>query len=152
MRLLTRRFAVTLAFIGGVSILPLQAQNSFERGDLVLHYSAIASTTITPEVARQYAITRSSGRALLNVSLMRKQTDGSQKAIRAKVTAVATNLSGQRQDLAVREVREGDAIYYLAEPRVGDRETLNFELSALPEGEIEAITTRFQQEFFARQP
>ncbi len=152
MRLLTRRLAVTLAFIGAVFMLPLQAQNSLERGDLVLHYSAIASTTITPEVARQYAITRSTGRALLNVSLMRKQADGSQKAIPARVTAAVTNLNGQRQDLAVREVREGDAIYYLAEPRVGDKETLNFELSALPEGGGEAITTRFQQEFFAPQP
>lgn len=151
MRLLTRQFAVTLAFIGAAFMQPLQAQNSLERGDLILHYSAIATTTLTPEVARQYAITRSSGRALLNVSLMRKQADGREMAIRAKVTAVATNLTGQRQDLAVREVHEGDAIYYLAEPRVGDKETLNFQLSALPEGGSEAITASFQQEFFAPQ-
>lgn len=151
MHLLTRRLAVALAFVGAVFTLPLHAQNSLERGDLVLHYNAIASTTLTPEVARQYAITRSSGRALLNVSLMRKQADGSHKAIPAKVSAAATNLNGQRQDLAVREVREGEAIYYLAEPRVRDKDLLHFELNVLPDGAGTAITVKFQQEFFAPQ-
>ncbi len=145
----TRRVAIAIAVLGAACALPLHAQNTLERGEYVLHYNAIASTTLTPEVARQYAITRSSGRALLNVSLQRKQTDGSSKSTAAKVTAAATNLSGQRQDLAVREVREGEAIYYLAEPRVGDNETLTFDLSVLPEGASEAMTVRFQQEFFA---
>jgi hypothetical protein len=134
-----------------LTILPLagSAQNTLERGDVVVHYNALPSTTLSPDVARQYRITRSSNRALLNVSVLRKQADGSQTAIPARIDAAATNLNGQRQDLALREVREGEAIYYLAEPRVTDQETLNFELNVLPEGESSAIQVRFQQQFFA---
>jgi hypothetical protein len=128
---------------------PAAAQNSIERGNLVVHYNALASTEITPEVARQYAITRSAGRGLLNVAVLRKVADGTQQAVAAKVEASATNLAGQRQSLALREVREGDAIYYLAEPRVDQGERLTFELSVLPEGESTPILARFAQEFFA---
>lgn len=120
------------------------AQNSLTRGDYVVHYNAIPSTTIAPEVARQYAITRSANRALLNVAVLRQG-----RPVAAKLTGSATNLAGQRQDLAVREVREGEAIYYLAEPRVGDHETLAFEIDVLPEGAQEPIVIRFRQEFFS---
>ena len=145
-----RAFAFRLALVLLAAFAsPLYAQNSIERGDLVVYYNAIPSTTLTPDVARQYSVTRSAGRALLNISVLRKQADGNQKAITAKVTASATNLNGQRQDLTMREVREGEAIYYLAEPRLDGKETLNFEFSVLVEGSAEPMTGRFAQEFFA---
>lgn len=131
---------------------PLAAQeqsNSIEVGDFVVHYNAIPTTLLTPEVARHYGITRSSGRALLNISVLRKGEDGA-TGTPARVTAAATNLNGQRQDLAVREVREAEAIYYLAEARFQDREVLTFELEVAPEASEEVIRARFQQQFFAQ--
>lgn len=124
------------------------AQTTTERGDIVVHHSAIATTALQPEVARQYAITRSAGRALLNIAVQRRQADGSTRAVTAAVSGAATTASGQRQELAVREVREGDAIYYLAEPRITAPETLNFELAVTPEGESAPLSVRFSQEFF----
>lgn len=126
-----------------------QESHVIEVGDIAIHYNAIPTTMLTPEVARQYGITRSSGRSLLNVSVLRKQ-EGMPAATPATVTAAATNLNGQRQDLRVREVREGEAIYYLAEARFQDAETLTFDLEITPEGSSEAIRTRFQQQFFAQ--
>jgi hypothetical protein len=120
-----------------------QAQGSLVRGDYEVHYSAVPSVSVPAEVARQYAITRSANRALLNIAVLKAGTN-----VKAVVTGAATNLTGQRQDLAVREVREGEAIYYLAEPRTADRETLDFDLSVTPDGTQEAIVVKFRQEFF----
>lgn len=118
-------------------------------GDLTLHYSTMPTLQLQPEVARQYGLTRSAGRALLNVALRRRLTAGGDEAVAATVTASATNLAGQRQDLRMREVREGDAIYYLAEARVSDGETLRFEVSAVVDGAPRPLAVRFQQDFYA---
>jgi hypothetical protein len=123
-------------------------QTAIERGDIAVHYSAIPSTTLAPEVARQYAITRSAGRALLNIAVLKRGADAEPRAITARISGAATNPNGQRQTLALREVREGDAIYYLAEPRIAARDTLDFELSVIPDGATAPIEVRFRQEFF----
>lgn len=131
---------------------PLRAQeqsHSLQSGDLTVHYNAVPTTALSAEVAREYGITRSSGRALLNVAVRRDAGNDVYRAIAASVQAAATNLNGQRQDLDVREVREGDAIYYLAEARFQDSETLRFDLQVLPEGAAEALQARFEQQFFA---
>lgn len=122
---------------------------SQQAGDgITIHYHAQPTLTLTPEVARGYAITRSASRALLNVALRRARPDGLADAVAAKVEGAATNLAGQRQALGLREVREGDAIYYLAEPRIGARDTLDFELRIIPDGAATPVLVRFRQEFF----
>jgi hypothetical protein len=145
MHTLIRALSVSILMLA----LPAQAERSIEIGDVVVHYSAVPSLSLTPQIARQYAITRSAGRALLNISVLRRAEDGSHSAITAAVSAAATNLNGQRQSIAVREVREGDAIYYLGEPRIGEGETLDFEFTVDPEGEPGPIDGRFRQQFFS---
>lgn len=128
--------------------LPVHAESSVRSGDVVLHYSAVPTTVLTPEIARQYHITRSQNRALVNIAL-RRGSRGADTAVAAKVTVAATNLSGQRSELRVREFREGDAIYYLAEARFAGNETLAFDVEAVPEGG-RPIKVGFRQEFFPK--
>jgi hypothetical protein len=123
------------------------AQSIEAPGGLTVHYSAQPTLALTPEVARGYAITRSGARGLLNLAVRRARPDGLSDAVAARVEGSATNLAGQRQELSVREVREGDAIYYLAEPRIGPGETLAFELQVTPQGSAAPILVRFRQEF-----
>lgn len=127
--------------------LPALAQNQLQSGAYTLHYNALPSTTLSPEVARQYGITRSASRALLNISVQRRDAAGVMRAVPAAVQADATNLSGQRQALRMREVREGDAIYYLGQARVSGTDTLDFEVTVTPQ-EGPEMTTKFRQEFF----
>lgn len=137
-----------LTSIGSLVAADAAAQNTVERGEITVHFNAIPSVSLSPEVARQYAITRSANRALLNVSVQQRQQHDVSLALSARVSGTATNLAGQRQTLALREVREGNAIYYLAEPRIAAGETLSFELSVTPQGEADPIQVRFQQPFF----
>jgi hypothetical protein len=113
----------------------------------VVHYNAVPTTSLTADVARQYGITRSANRALVNVSV-RRGAPGADQAVPATVRVAATNLNGQRSDLRVREVREGEAIYYLAEARFQGQETLNFEVEVSAEGATAPVRASFRQEFF----
>lgn len=137
---------LAIALCGLLPAMPATAQNLVRSGDLVLHYNALPTTSLTPDVARQYGITRSANRALVNVSV-RRGTIGADEAVPAQVRVAVTNLSGQRSDLRMREVREGEAIYYLAEARIQGQDTLNFEVEATVEGAAPLKAT-FRQEFF----
>ncbi|PIQ36328.1 MAG: hypothetical protein COW59_13125 [Lysobacterales bacterium CG17_big_fil_post_rev_8_21_14_2_50_64_11] len=124
-----------------------QHQSMVQTGDITVHYNALPTTNITADVAHQYGITRSASRALLNVAV-RKGVPGEDKAVPAVVTAAATNLNGQRQELRMREVREGEAVYYLGETRIADKETLTFEITITAEGANSPLRASFQQQFF----
>ncbi|MFY2763059.1 DUF4426 domain-containing protein [Arenimonas sp. MALMAid1274] len=125
---------------------PALAQNSTRAGEYVVHYNALPSTRITPEVARRSGITRSANRALVNIAV-RQGGPGADRAVPAQVKLAVTNLSGQRVGLRAREVREGDAIYYLAEARIAGQDTLTFELEVTVAGAA-PIKASFRQEFF----
>lgn len=119
---------------------------SMRAGDLRVYFNALPSTELTPEIARQYGVTRSANRALLNVSVRRGEP-GADVAVPASVDAVASNLAGQRMDVRMREVRDGDAIYYLGEARINGQDTLSFDLTVTVEGQAPMRVT-FTQEFF----
>jgi hypothetical protein len=127
---------------------PVQAQQSQDFGDFVIHYNTLSTDLLSPEVARAYGITRSKSRALLNIAVLRKDPEGMGTATRAEVSATATNLNGQLSTIRMREVREEYAIYYLGELRVSHEDTFDFEVSVKPEGEAAARSLRFRQQFF----
>lgn len=136
------------ACLGALAAAPAQAQSTTEVDGFVMYANAIPSLDLTPEVARRSGITRSRSRALLNIAVRRKLPEGGDVAVRAEISATAINLGGQRQILALREVREADAVYYLAEPRITEGESLTFEVDARPEGASTVLQARFKQAFF----
>jgi hypothetical protein len=148
MRLLVLAF-IALALSGSPqaqSVYIGSGKNSVQSGEFTVHYNALSTTQIPPEVAQRSGITRSANRALVNIAVRRGRAAES-VAVAAKVEASATNMAGQRQTLQLREVREGDAIYYLGEARIEDRDTLSFEVTATPEGGT-PIRVMFAQEFW----
>jgi len=64
------------------------------------------------------------------------------------VTAQAVNLNGQFKDLTLREIREGDAVYYIGDVAVTNDETLVFTVDATPINETSRFSVRFQRQFF----
>ena len=80
-----------------------------------------ARTALTPEIATNYGIARSANRALVNISMVKKAEGTPGVPVAGKVTVQAVNLNGQFKDLTLREVREGDAIYYIGDVAVARR-------------------------------
>lgn len=124
------------------------AEQSEQFGDYVVHYNALTTDQLTPEVARAYGIVRSGNRVLLNISVLKSTGDALPKAVKASISAAAQNLNGQRRELDMREIAEQDAVYYIAIINITDQETLAFSVDISPEGEDETFNLNFREQFF----
>ena len=125
------------------------AQQSQDFGDYVVHYNALNTNLIPPQVAQGYGITRSPSRALLNVTVMKKVMDTPGTPVQASVTATGTNLTGQLREIEIREIRDPEgAIYYIGEFPVHNLETYRFEIQVAVEGERDPLMVLFRQQFY----
>ncbi|OEE64275.1 hypothetical protein A1OK_05805 [Enterovibrio norvegicus FF-454] len=122
------------------------AEQSKDMGSLEVHYSALNATFIPPAVAKAYGIKRSSANALINIAILDKNQSG-KPALTAKISGNARNLLGTTKPLEFREVREGNAIYYLAEVRIANEENVTFNIDINAEGNRSGKLT-FQQIFY----
>ncbi|SDL84822.1 protein of unknown function [Modicisalibacter muralis] len=121
----------------------------FERvGNYQIHYSAVNTRFLAPEVAAAYDIPRSKVIALLSVSVLEEQPDGSTEPVPAVVNGRVANLTGQSQPLAFRTVREGDSIYQLATFRILPDEPLRFTLDVRYDRNAEPAEVAFMQRFY----
>ncbi len=118
---------------------------SVDIGDYVVHFSAQSTDQLPPEVARAYNIVRSKNRAMLNVSVLRESDN---RPVPAVVTVKTVNLTGQLKNITMRRIDEQEAIYYIGEVAVANRETLVFDISVTPEGANTASDVRFKRQFF----
>jgi hypothetical protein len=114
-------------------------------GDHAVHFNAQLTDELSPDIARAYNIVRSKNRAMLTVSVVR---DADNASVPAKVTVKTVNLTGQLKNVAMRPIEEQDAIYYIGETPVANRETLIFDISVTPEGAAGSSEVRFKREFY----
>lgn len=125
--------------------LPAQAEQLINVGDLEIHYSSFPSTFLTPEVANAYNIKRSRYSAVVNVAILDKSKDG-KPAVQAVLSGKARNLLGTEKKLSFREIREGSAIYYIAELKHTNEERFKFIIDVTQNGTNGRIN--FDQTFF----
>jgi hypothetical protein len=118
-------------------------------GQYEVHYNALRTDELTPDVARAYGIERSGNRVLLNVSLLAKSTDGRTTPVDGEVHASAYNLNGQLKDLEMRRIQEGTSIYFIGEVGISGNEILVFDIDARPREGGEAFAVQFKREFYA---
>ncbi len=121
------------------------AASDVDIGDHVVHFSAQSTDQLPPEVARAYGIVRSKNRAMLNVSVLK---EGTTIAVTADVTVRTVNLAGQLKNVTMRKIQEQEAIYYIGETGIANRETLIFNISITPEGATEASDVSFTRQFY----
>jgi hypothetical protein len=150
---------VTLAAAFAVCSSPLQtaaapAQPSGDTfqafGNYEVHYNAVRTDGLTPEVARSYGIQRSSNRVMLNVTILRKDGDRApRQPVDGTVQVDAYNLNGQLKPIEMRRISEGDAIYYIGEVSISGTEILVFDISVTPQGENKPFKMKLQREFFS---
>jgi hypothetical protein len=130
-------------------LLPLggAAELSKKFGDYEIHYNALVTEDLAPDVARAYGITRSRNAGMLTVAVLKRSADGALQPVAAEVKATAVTLTAQLTTLELKEVREGGAIYYIGEYRLSRPETLRFSLQIQPRGEPRRFDLQFQRTF-----
>ncbi|MFS1525061.1 DUF4426 domain-containing protein [Microbulbifer sp. 2304DJ12-6] len=116
-------------------------KNHEDFGDYRVVYSVFNSDFIQPDIAQKYQLVRAKDRAFVNVTVVKKE--GGIHGLSAEMSGSATNLIQQSRPLKFTEIREGDAVYYLAALRFEDEETLTFNVDvSLPNGKKETVTFR----------
>ena len=101
------------------------AEQKQKLGPWDVHYIAMPSTLIEPQIAAQYQITRSIQNGLINISVL---ASSDQQAQQVRISGQAKNLLGQIKELNFQEVREGKAIYYLAQLPFRGEEKVSFSI------------------------
>jgi hypothetical protein len=146
-----RGLLTVLVFLSGFILTEnVNAETSQVFGNYTVHYNAFNSDVLQPSMAEAYGIVRSKNRGLLSISIIKKDPGSKSKPVRAKVTASASNLTGQFRKFKIREIDEKDSVYYMSAFHVAHEEMLNFVLQILPEGETHSYTVKFRQQFYTQ--
>lgn len=110
-----------------------------------IHYSAFNSSFVAPDVASIYNISRGKDKGLVNIAVV---PDGSEYGVTAAVSGTVNNLIAQQQNLDFIEVREGDAVYYLAPFEFDDEDPLTFTIEVKPADTNTTHSFTFQRTFY----
>lgn len=125
------------------------AEQSATFGDYTIHYNAFNSTAIDATAAKKFGLVRSKYNGMLNVAVIQRLADGSERAVKSFNSGTVSNLLGQQQSLQFVPIEEGSAIYYIASFRFGDEEQLNFSINVQPDPNKSAHVISLSQKFYA---
>ena len=145
-------FSALLA--GLLATLPALAGNSVRSGEWVVHYNAVPTTSLTPEVARQYGIARTDDTVMLLIGV--RQGEGAQEtALPARIVATATDLRGRTRPIEMRELRSADPasgqalLDYVGIADIASPDTLRFDVQIVREGGATS-QMQFSRDFYPR--
>jgi hypothetical protein len=134
--------------VPAATVASVQQETVSRIGDITIRATALQTSTLAPEVASQYGITRDDRTVMLLVGV-RQGSDAQETALPAKITATVTNLSGQRQSVMLRELRSGDLLDYVGTVETSLPDTLRFDINIVREGGASS-TMQFSREFYPR--
>lgn len=146
--------AMALALLAGcgreASVPPAQGNaagsETVRIGAVSMHATAVQTDKLPEQVVRRYGAQRDARTVLLVMSL-RQGDEADAKALTAqRVEAIATDLLGRRQTLALREVRDGDLVDYVGTAQVSPPDTLRFEVTM--SGPNGRHSMKFNRDFF----
>lgn len=137
----TRWFFIVLSMLAGLVSSHAQAEQKATLGPWDVHYMVINTTFLTPEVAQRYDLVRSKYSALVNITVLDKESGMPQTV---SVSGTATNLLGTKHSLKFKKVEESPAVYYLAPLSFNNQETFRFAID-IQHGDTQQ-TLRFKQQ------
>jgi hypothetical protein len=124
------------------------SEGTTQFGDYLVHHNALSTEVLGADMARQYAIERSPTRGMLNLSVQKIADDETATPVAAEIHGEATNLSGLRSPITIREI-PGTYVSYVGLFDVSPPDTYTFVLSIKPAGSDQTHTLRFSQNFVA---
>lgn len=119
------------------------AEQKKQLGNWDVHYIAFPAPLLTPEIATQYKLQRSKYNAVVNISVLDKNTQHAQKVA---ISGIAKDLQGRQQALQFSEITEGDAVYYLAQLPFRHEQRFSFSINIVSGNQSQQLT--FDQTFY----
>ncbi len=147
------RFSIR-SLLAGLSFImfsaALVAENSTSIPGYTIHHNALLTSDLQPDIAKSYNIRRSKNRAMLNVSILKNVVGETGEPVTAQISVTGKNTRGQIRNIAMREIKETGAVYYIGDFLVENHETVDFTIKVTPDGESNAHTTSIKQQFFTK--
>jgi len=140
-----------LGVVIGTALLVTQgawAQSPAVTGDYSIYYNSLTAATLDPEIAKTHGIQRSKLNGLLNVTVVRAQTEGKRQNLPARVEATARTGDGPATSLAMREIRVGDGVSYIGQFPIQNLQIIDFAIQVTPPGASEPTMIELQEQFF----
>lgn len=119
------------------------AEQKQQLGNWDVHYMLMPTTLLDADVAKNYQLSRSRNYQLLNISVLNSKD---QQAQQVELSGSATNLAGQRQQLAFKPIKEGAALYYLAGVEARSEQKITIELTIRQGNETQIL--KFTQDVY----
>lgn len=110
-------------------------------GDVTVHYSAFTSSMLQPDIAAATGLTRSKNQGVLNVAVLKAS-----KPATAVVSGTVQDLTGRSNPLSFKQITDQGAVYYIAQFKIEQAETLTFDLNVETGGVSHKLS--FNQEVF----
>lgn len=123
-----------------------QAENAKEFTDHIVYYNAFPTDSLPAQMTKQYGLKRSKNYAMINISVMEKAA-GVPTGVKSAVTGTLKNLMGQNRTLEFKEIKEGKAVYYIAQIGVQSKETVTFNIEIKPASNNEKYKIKFTKKF-----
>jgi hypothetical protein len=123
---------------------PLWAQpHTSEEGPFILRASTVSSETLPESTASEHGIQRDPRRGVLNVVILHKEA-GAEKTLQGDIQAIARNLSGQKREVAMKEVTANGYVSYMGTYEFVRGEVIDFLIEATPRGSDRKLSLSFR--------
>lgn len=135
------RFSLSLCLLLVSSLASASEPKPFTAfGDYTVLHTVFNSTFLQPQVAQAYNLTRGKRHALVNVAIIKNTEEGSTNGLPAEVSGSITNLMQQQKPLQFIEIKEQNAVYFLAPIRVDSEEVVHFRIEVKHDGQTYPVT------------
>lgn len=121
-----------------------EGEISYKKGPYEIFFSTFNTSFISEEVAKAYGIVRSKSKALVNISVIHEDANGKKTSLSAKVTGQSYDLILTKK-LKFFEVKEPNAVYYLAQFDIEHKLPFYFTVNVTPEGTKTPIKVQFKK-------
>lgn len=122
-----------------------QENTSYELEHHTIYYNVFNSTMILPEIAQANQLVRAKNQVYLNIAVVNKKGG---YGIPAAITASYRNLMQQEFTLNFIEIKEANAVYYLAPIRFNNEEVLHIDVQAGPADQSELASFRITKKLY----
>lgn len=120
------------------------AEQKQDFSNLEVHYIALPSMFLEPEIATQYGLKRSKYIGLVNISVLDKKQKS--MPIEANLIGSGRNLIGQTIQLEFKKIKEGKSIYYIATYPFTNEEIVKFDVQIKAQDKTHRL--KFQHKFY----
>ncbi|MER2296426.1 DUF4426 domain-containing protein [Pseudomonas promysalinigenes] len=110
-------------------------------GDVTVHYSAFTSSMLQPDIAAAAGLNRSKNQGVLNIAVLKGN-----KPSTAVVSGTVKDLTGRTSALSFKQMTEHGAVYYIAQFKIEQAQTLTFDITVETGGVSHSLS--FNQEVF----